>query len=184
VYHFFDTKKVSLDIANPAQFVSNAAQAILKKVVSKYPFESKRAGQLCLRLNSKQISHDLTTSLAEDLKDHGIAIVSFQFNELSYAAEIAQGMLKRQQAQALINARTSIVSGAIDIALGAVEDIEKHGVGIQAEDKATIITNLITLLSSETENHQDHHMANPADYHRQHHEQFGVPGPMLPYNHI
>lgn len=60
-------------------------------------------------------------------------------------------MLKRQQAQAMVSARTKIVSGALDISLGAVEELEKQGMGVKPEDKAKIITNLLTLISSENE---------------------------------
>eukprot|EP01127_Copromyxa_protea_P013860 TRINITY_DN3770_c0_g1_i1.p1 TRINITY_DN3770_c0_g1~~TRINITY_DN3770_c0_g1_i1.p1 ORF type:complete len:256 (-),score=43.38 TRINITY_DN3770_c0_g1_i1:42-809(-) len=151
VYYFSDPKKIALEIRDPIQYVSNAAQAILKGVVSKYPFESTRPGQLSLRLNSRQIAKDLATSLNADLNDAGIHVVSFQFNELSYATEVVQGMLKRQQAAALVAARTKIVAGAVDVALMAVDDLEKQGMGMKPEDKAKIVTNLLTLISSENE---------------------------------
>jgi len=151
VFYYSDTKKIAIEIRDPFPYVANAAQAVLKKVVSKYPFESAKQGQMCLRLNSKQISKDLTTTLSQDLQHAGVTVISFQFNELSYATEIAQGMLKRQQAQAMIAARTKIVSGALNISLDAVEELEKQGMGVKAEDKARIITNLLTLISSENE---------------------------------
>jgi len=151
VFYYSDSKKIAIEIRDPYSYVANAAQAVLKKVVSKYPFESTRQGQLCLRLHSKQIGKDLTSSLSDDLQSAGVKVISFQFNELSYATEIAQGMLKRQQAQAMVAARTKIVSGALNISLGAVEELEKQGMGVKAEDKARIITNLLTLISSENE---------------------------------
>jgi len=155
VFYYSDSKKIALEIQNPVVYVSNAAQAVLKKVVSRYPFEATRQGQYCLRLNTKQISKDLTNSLSEDLSSAGISVISFQFNELSYATEIAQGMLKRQQAQAMVAARTKIVSGALNISLDAVEELEKRGLGVKPEDKARIITNLLTLISSENEGHEE-----------------------------
>jgi len=165
VFYYSDTKKIAIDIRDPYPYVANAAQAVLKKVVSKYPFESTRQGQLCLRLHSKQIAKDLTSSLQQDLNSAGVTVVSFQFNELSYATEIAQGMLKRQQAQAMVAARTKIVSGALNISLGAVEELEKQGMGVKAEDKARIITNLLTLISSENEGTTTEQEAN---YHHPH----------------
>lgn len=73
-FYFSDAKKIALEIADPVQYITNASQAILKKVVSRYPFESKKEGQLCLRLHSRQISHDLTNSLSHDLKPAGVSV--------------------------------------------------------------------------------------------------------------
>eukprot|EP01126_Amoeba_proteus_P011995 TRINITY_DN14917_c0_g2_i1.p1 TRINITY_DN14917_c0_g2~~TRINITY_DN14917_c0_g2_i1.p1 ORF type:complete len:257 (+),score=55.08 TRINITY_DN14917_c0_g2_i1:94-864(+) len=151
VFCYSDTRKIAVDILNPISFVTNTAQASVKTVVSKYPFEAQKQGQLCLRLNSRQIAREVTRVLGEELEKLGFHVISFQFNELSYAVEIAQAMLKRQQAEALVSSRSLLVSGAVDVTLGAVQELEKYGIGMKPREKTRVITNLLTLLSAEGE---------------------------------
>eukprot|EP01126_Amoeba_proteus_P016579 TRINITY_DN176_c0_g2_i5.p1 TRINITY_DN176_c0_g2~~TRINITY_DN176_c0_g2_i5.p1 ORF type:complete len:105 (+),score=13.74 TRINITY_DN176_c0_g2_i5:375-689(+) len=74
VFYYCDTKKVAIDIQNPWSYISNASQAVLKQIVSKYPFEAQREGQLSLRLHSREIAREITKALANDLNPSGVAV--------------------------------------------------------------------------------------------------------------
>eukprot|EP01124_Arcella_intermedia_P017526 TRINITY_DN24297_c0_g1_i1.p1 TRINITY_DN24297_c0_g1~~TRINITY_DN24297_c0_g1_i1.p1 ORF type:complete len:293 (-),score=64.92 TRINITY_DN24297_c0_g1_i1:52-852(-) len=146
-----NTKKAAIDVTDPKEFTCNAAQAVLKAVVSRHPYETDDPHSLCLKSNANEIGKEMVELLQKEVNVAGVRIVSFQFNELSYAPEIASSMLKRQQAMALVGARQKIVEGAIDIALGAVVGLSKEGVDLDASEKAKIVTNLLTVICSDTD---------------------------------
>jgi len=106
---------------------------------------------MSLKVNANEIGQEMVKLLQEHVDVAGVKVISFQFNDLSYAPEIASAMLKKAQAQALVAARKKIVDGAIDIALGAVTELEKKGVTIQQSDKSKIVTNLLTVICSDTD---------------------------------
>jgi len=145
------SKKAAIDVKNPREFTLNAAQTVLKTVVSRHPYEATKPGQMCLKSNASQISQEMVQLLQQDVNVAGVKVLSFQFNDLSYAPEIASAMLKRAQAQAMVAARKKIVDGALDIALGAVTELEKKGVQVDAKDKSKIVTNLLTVICSDTD---------------------------------
>jgi len=151
VFYNQDCKKSAIDVSDPREFTSNAAQTVLKTVVGRHPYEAVKPGQMCLKANAKEIGQEMVQLLQRDVVVAGVKIISFQFNDLSYAPEIASAMLKRAQAQALVAARKKIVEGAIDIALGAVTELEKKGLSIQQSDKSKIVTNLLTVICSDTD---------------------------------
>jgi len=151
VFCIQNSKKAAIDVKNPREFTLNAAQTVLKIVVGRHPYESAKPGQMCLKSNSVQISQEMVQLLQTDVNVAGVKVLSFQFNDLSYASEIASAMLKRAQAQALVAARRKIVDGALDIALGAVTELEKRGIVIPANHKSKIVTNLLTVICSDTD---------------------------------
>jgi len=138
-------------VSDTRLFTLNAAQTVLKTVVGRHPYEATKPGQMCLKTHAKQIGQEMVTLLQKDVNVAGVKVLSFQFNDLSYAPEIASAMLKRAQAQAMVAARKKIVDGAIDIALGAVIELEKKGISIQQSDKSRIVTNLLTVICSDTD---------------------------------
>merc|ERR1711982_75676 len=81
----------------------------------------------------------------------GAMVDSFQLKEISYAPEIASGMLKRQQAIAIIEARQTIVQGAVDIAADAVEKLAHRGITLSDQDQAKLVTNLLTVVCSDND---------------------------------
>jgi len=146
-----NTKRAALDVTDPKEFTCNAAQAVLKAVVARHPYETDSANTVCLKSNAKEIGKEMVDLLQQEVFVAGVRIVSFQFNELSYAPEIASAMLRRQQAMALVGARKKIVEGAIDIALGAVMGLEKEGIILQQVEKSKMVTNLLTVICSDTD---------------------------------
>jgi len=146
-----NSKKSAIDVSDPREFTLNAAQTVLKTVVGRHPYEATKPGQMCLKTHAKQIGQEMVKLLQKDVLVAGVRVISFQFNDLSYAPEIASAMLKRAQAQAMVAARKKIVDGAIDIALGAVTELDKKGISIQQSEKSKIVTNLLTVICSDTD---------------------------------
>jgi len=147
-FYYNDVRRTVLHVANAYQFIRDQAQAIMKQVVSHYPYESND-GSPCLKSETHEIGREMVELLQERVVVAGAKIISFDLNELAYAPEIASGMLKRQQANALVEARKTIVIGAVEIASGAIEALGKKGVGLTDTDKAHIVTNLLTVICSD-----------------------------------
>eukprot|EP01121_Diplochlamys_sp_Union-15-3_P001820 TRINITY_DN11582_c0_g1_i1.p1 TRINITY_DN11582_c0_g1~~TRINITY_DN11582_c0_g1_i1.p1 ORF type:complete len:264 (-),score=40.12 TRINITY_DN11582_c0_g1_i1:24-815(-) len=154
VYLFVNTEKAALDVVNAQQFVYDQAQAIMKQIVSRYPYEPDDENDhesMSLKTESSEIGKQFVKLLQKQVHVAGAKIISFQFNELSYAPEIAMGMLKKQQAKALVSARKTIVDGAVDISHGAIVELEEKGVSMQPEDKTRLVSNLLLVICSDAE---------------------------------
>jgi len=151
VFNFVNTKRATIDMENAHHFVVNQAQAVMKQIVSQYPYENLREDEkgACLKTEAGEIGTKYVQLLQTKVKIAGAKIHSFQFNEMSYAPEIAQGMLKRQQALATVSARKVIVEGVVDIAYGAIQKLETKGIVMSDLDKTKIATNLLTVMCAE-----------------------------------
>jgi len=149
VFFFEQTVKSALDVEHPISFISTQATAVLKRVVSKYPYESDDG--VSLQHETEQISKELVRLLQRQVNVSGARIVSFQLNEISYAPEISQGMLRKQQASALVASRRTIVKGAVDIAHGAISQLETKGISMSNDEKARIVGNLLVVICSDKE---------------------------------
>lgn len=147
-YKVCDVEKATLDVTQVHAFVSNQAQAVLKQVVSRYPYESTE-NRADLKNESQLVSQELVRVLQERVNIAGLLILGFQFNEISLAPEIANAMLKRQQAAAMVAARKIIVHGAVEIAHTAVEEMTKKGVKFSDDERAKLVTNLLTVICSD-----------------------------------
>ena len=130
--------------------------ATLKQVVSKYPYEADDEGEaspssqhrhgLSLKTEAAQVSRELKDVLQDRLAHAGVKVLAFNLTDLSYAPEIAQAMLVRQQAEAMVKARRLIVKGAVDISEDAVSQLEAKGVQLSKEEKTKVVTNLLTVI--------------------------------------
>jgi len=156
VYSFQNTKRVAIDMMNAGEFVRNQALATLRQVVSKYPYEkwegdSGSEDEHCLKTEPDSVSQDLIRTLQKHVSIAGAKIHSFQLNELSYASEVASAMLKRQQAESLVAARSTVVNGATQIALDAAQQLDIKGIKMPAEEKAKLVSSLLTVICSESQ---------------------------------
>lgn len=107
---------------------------------------------LTLRANPEEISELLQNEIALRVAEVGVEIVEARINHLAYAVEIASAMLKRQQAAAILDARETIVQGSVLIVKSAIEELEKSkGFELDPERKAAMISNLLVVLSSNSE---------------------------------
>lgn len=151
IYKIENTKRAALDVTSAHHIVLNQAQSVMRSVVARFPYEHMQEGATgpTLKGNSSAIGDRLVSVLQKKVNMAGARIISFQFNEISYAPEIAQGMLKRQQAQATVAARHTIVKGAVDIAYGALHMLEQRGVTLDPTERGRSVSNLLIVLAGE-----------------------------------
>jgi len=155
VYHFENVKKSNIDFQNASLFIKNQSQATLKRIASRYPYEVEETDKehLCLSKHGDEISTKAREVLQKQVGIAGVVIDSIQFNQISYAPEIAQGMLKKQQAIAMISARRTLVKGAVKIAYDAVEKLEDNGIKMNPKDRTKLVSNLLTVTVAEEQVH-------------------------------
>jgi len=150
VYHVADTYRATVSTQNYTTFIETQSEAVLKTVVGRFPYES--TGDMpCLQRNGDVVAEALQVELQRQLQVAGIHVRSFALKEISYAPVIAAAMLKRQQAQAMVEARQTIVSGAVDMTHSAVEQLKERGVVLDEKATATLGSNLLTVICSESE---------------------------------
>jgi len=146
-YKIRNSKKALLDVNNVETYVFTQAQAILKQIVARYAYEND--GGHSLKSDGGAVGQEFVELLQEKVQIAGVKIQSFAFNEISYAPEIAAGMLKRQQAAATVQARKVIVQGAVEIATGAVAELAAKGVHLEQEHQSRLVTNVLTVMCSD-----------------------------------
>ncbi|KAF0143068.1 MAG: SPFH domain-containing protein [Ignavibacteriales bacterium] len=151
VWRVIDSARALFDVQNFEQFVAIQSETAIRGITSQYAYDSSEHDKLSLVGNQHEVAEELKKHTQSRLEIAGIEIVETRISYLAYAPEIAQAMLRRQQAQAVVAARTKIVEGAVgmvDMALKALS--EQHIVVLDEEKKATMVNNLLVALVSET----------------------------------
>ena len=148
VYRVQDTYRAALHVANYGKFVSDQAGAVIKRVASHFPYESADPNLPCLKKESPQVTEKLISELQEAVEPSGVRVLGVRLNDLTYAPEIAQAMLMRQQAMALIDARKTIVEGAVEIVRDAVERLQAAGLEVKEFERDALVSNLLVVLCS------------------------------------
>jgi regulator of protease activity HflC (stomatin/prohibitin superfamily) len=143
-YRFVDTKKAALEVEKADEFVKTQALAVLKQLCSRYPYESKEGESL--KSEAAEIGGEMVRLLQEKVEAAGAEVQAFELSDLTYAPEIASAMLVRQQAQALVDARKTIVEGAVEIVSDAVSMLEERDLGIPKDEQPRMISNLLTVI--------------------------------------
>jgi len=147
-YQVKDTIKAALNIEDYESYIRTQAIAVLKQVASKYPYESQ--DNHCLKGETVIISKEMVNILQQKVEMAGINVISFELSDLSYAPEIAQAMLIRQQAQALVDARKIVVEGAVEIVNDALRQLDERSVKISDSVKSKIVGNLLAIICAES----------------------------------
>jgi len=142
-----NTMKAAFDVENPNEYMERQAMATLKRVCSKYPYESKDG--ISLQTEADQVSREMVAALQEKAQVCGVKVLSYELADLQYAPEIAQGMLVRQQAQALLDARKVIVDGAVSIVTTAMTKLKETGVALNEKDQTRLVSNLLAVICSD-----------------------------------
>ncbi len=145
VYRVVDAAKALIDVQGYHAFVATQASSVLKMVCSRFPYES-RTGEPSLKQESPEIIAALTQQLQQQVWNGGVQILLVRLNDLTYAPEIAQAMLLRQQAQALVDARRTLVEGAVAISKDALDHLEAAGLRLLPQARAQLAYNLTLLL--------------------------------------
>lgn len=148
-YRIKDVVRASLEVTNVHAYVVNAATAVLKNIASQYAYETPDNSP-SLKTHPFEIGQRMVAALQERVEVAGVLIIDMLLNELSYAPEIAAAMLQRQQAEALIDARTLIVQGAVEIARNATEKLAASGIAMDAQEKARMVSNLICVICGDS----------------------------------
>jgi len=150
VWQVEDTAQALYDVDDFARFVDIQTETAVRHVASTHPYDAHQDGQLSLRQNATEITTQLTAEIAERVAPAGVRIIESRLTRLSFAPEIAQAMLRRQQASAVVAARKTIVEGAVgmvELALAKLE--EREIVELDQERKAAMVSNLLVVLCSE-----------------------------------
>ena len=150
VWQVVDASEAVYNVDDYESFVHIQAESALRAMATSYPYDQHEDGQLALRSHASEVGEHLKQELQERLADAGIAVLDARISHLAYAPEIAQAMLQRQQANAIIAARTRIVAGAVGMVEMALAELQKNGVvHLDEERKAQMVSNLLVVLCGE-----------------------------------
>lgn len=151
VWRVVDTAKAAFDVQDYNVFVHIQAETALRHLASHYPYEPHELGEISLRGSPEKVGETLQRELQDRIKIAGIEIIEAQLSHLAYAPEIAQAMLRRQQAAAVIGARQMIVEGAVSMVEMALKKLEADGVvQLDEKNKSVMVNNLMIALVSES----------------------------------
>jgi regulator of protease activity HflC (stomatin/prohibitin superfamily) len=154
VWHVVDSAKALFNVESYQNFVAIQSETAIRQLATHYPYDAHDKETESLRANPDEIAGKLKEHVQNRLEVAGIHIVEARLSHLAYAPEIAQAMLRRQQAEAIIAARAKIVDGAVGMVEMALRSLEAQGVvKLDEEKKAAMVNNLLVALVSETEMH-------------------------------
>ncbi|MGS2778617.1 SPFH domain-containing protein [Robertmurraya sp. GLU-23] len=150
VFKVVDSAKAIFDVDNYEEFVEIQSETAIRHVATKYPYDTFEDVELTLRGNAEEVSNELTAELQARLDLAGVEVVEARLTHLAYSTEIAQAMLQRQQATAIISARQKIVEGAVGMAQMAIHQLEQDQViELDDERKVQLVNNLLVAIVSE-----------------------------------
>ena len=145
-----DTAHAMYAVDDYTHFVTVQTETAVRHIASSYPYDNRGSGALSLRDNADEITERLSAELTARVRPAGVDIIETRLTRLSYAPEIAQAMLRTQQASAVVGARQRIVDGAVGMVRLALERLEEEGVvELDEERKAAMVSNLLVVLCSE-----------------------------------
>jgi regulator of protease activity HflC (stomatin/prohibitin superfamily) len=154
VWRVGDTAQATFDVDNYESYVSTQSESALRHLASLYSYDYGEEHEITLRSNVGEVSQALRAELQERLAKAGVVVDEARLTHLAYAPEIAQAMLRRQQAEAVIAARQRIVQGAVSMVDMALKELaDKHVVTLDDERKASMVSNLMVVLCGEAEVH-------------------------------
>ncbi|OLB64033.1 MAG: hypothetical protein AUI10_12800 [Actinobacteria bacterium 13_2_20CM_2_72_6] len=146
VWRVFDTAKAAFGVTNFVQYVAVQAESAVRHLATMYPYEAHDSGQPSLR-EATVVSEELTRELRDRVALAGIEVLESRITHLAYAPEIAQVMLARQQASAIVSARFKIVEGAVGMVQLALDRLrDEDVVDLDEERKAQMVSNLLVVL--------------------------------------
>jgi regulator of protease activity HflC (stomatin/prohibitin superfamily) len=154
VWRVADTAQATFDVDDYEKYVETQSETSLRHLASTYAYDHGEENEVTLRSGVDEVSQALRKELQERLGKAGVAVDEARLTHLAYAPEIAQAMLRRQQAEAVIAARQKIVHGAVSMVDMALRELaEKHVVQLDDERRASMVSNLMVVLCGESEVH-------------------------------
>jgi len=150
VWEVNDSAEAVFNVDDYESFVQIQSEAAIRAMATSYPYDQHEEDQISLRSHPAEISERLRHEIQDRLAQAGINVIEARISHLAYSPEIAQAMLQRQQAGAIIAARQKIVEGAVGMVEMALEDLNRKGVvELDEERKATMVSNLLVVLCSD-----------------------------------
>ena len=150
VWQVVDTAEALFQVNDYEDFVHIQSESALRTMATSYPYDSHDTGAVSLRSHGSEISDHLQKEIQERLASAGMKVIEARITHLAFAPEIAQAMLQRQQASAIIAARTRIVEGAVSMVEMALDQLAaRNVVNLDEERKAAMVSNLLVVLCGE-----------------------------------
>jgi regulator of protease activity HflC (stomatin/prohibitin superfamily) len=149
IWRVVNTAKAVFNVENYQEYLSTQCDSALRNIVRLYPYDvpNDEQGETSLRGSSQEIALKLRSAIQEKVEVAGIEVMEARITHLAYAPEIAAAMLQRQQASAIVDARTLIVQGAVGMVQQALTQLDEHGiVELDEERKAQMVSNLLVVL--------------------------------------
>ena len=152
VWKVGDSAKAVFDVENYEQFVDIQSETSIRSLASEFPYDESDSGKPSLRGSPQEIAENLQKQVQSRLDIAGVHVIEARISYLAYAQEIAQAMLRRQQAEAVVAARYKIVEGAVGMVEIALKSLsEQKIIELDEDKKATMVNNLMVALVSEAE---------------------------------
>ncbi|MEQ8812949.1 MAG: SPFH domain-containing protein, partial [Imperialibacter sp.] len=152
VWKVKETFKAAFEVDDYVSFVRVQTDAAVRKLAGRYPYDNfdDHEEEVSLRSGLEEVNHNLEKELEERLDIAGIEVLEARIGYLAYAEEIAQAMLKRQQATAIVAARFKIVEGAVGMVEAALAELSKKQIiDLDEDKKAAMVSNLMVVLCSD-----------------------------------
>jgi regulator of protease activity HflC (stomatin/prohibitin superfamily) len=150
VWKVVDTAEALFEVDDYEEFVQIQSESALRNLSTTFPYEPHEGESLALRSNPMEIAQALREEIQDRLETAGVTVIEARISHLAYAPEIANAMLRRQQASAIIAARRQIVSGAVGMVQMALDELRQNQViDFDEERKAAMVSNLLVVLCGE-----------------------------------
>lgn len=154
VWRVVDSAEAFFEVDDFESFVTIQSESALRNLANQYPYESNEAGQLSLRSDPIEVADKLQQEIQERLIKAGVEVIEARISHLAYSTEIAQAMLRKQQAGAVLAARRIIVQGAVEMVTDAIDTLTRdHAFELDDERKASMVSNLLVVICSEQQTH-------------------------------
>jgi len=150
VWKVVDSAEASFEVDDYISFVEIQTEAALRNLATSYPYETHSEDAIALRSNQQEIAEQLKLEVQDRLEKAGVEVIEARISHLAYAQEIASAMLKRQQAQAIVAARRTIVDGAVGMVKLALDELKAQDViELDDERKTAMVSNLLVVLCAQ-----------------------------------
>jgi len=150
VWEVEDTAAAEFEVEDFQSYVHFQTESAVRHVAKSYPYDDTEGESISLRSSTDEVSEHIKQEIQETVKSAGTKIIEARINHLAYSPEIAQAMLQRQQAEAIIDARGKIVDGAVGMVEMALMRLKNEGViELDEERKANMVSNLMLVLCSD-----------------------------------
>jgi len=151
VWKVVDTAEASFMVDNYEEFVRIQSESAVRNLATQHPYDAHGDNQISLRSHTIEIAEQLKVEIQERLEQAGVQVLEARISHLAYAPEIAEAMLRRQQASAVVAARQLIVEGAVGMVEMALEQLSAKGIiELDHEKKAAMVSNLLVVLCGES----------------------------------